>query len=102
MEPREKPTNEQNNLNSFHKKVTALKRWEEKGGQSAHFVECNPAELTAEDMEAYDRFVSRSMTIEEFQIYRNKVELDNNKSRDAFCAYLANIFPIRIWEKENK
>ena len=89
---------EKDPLAIFKEEMAELKKKEEeaeRGKQTVHFRDVNPDDLTDEDREMWESVKASIVKKDDFEDYRQNVDLSNNQSRQQFCAFLAN--KIRMW-----
>ena len=84
----------QDNLNDFYNQVSIIKNQEDKKG-TAYFDVFNPKELTYEDKDLYDKFMSNNLTIGEIREYANKIRANGNTSQKNFFAYISNSYQFK-------
>ena len=77
-------------LETFRLKINGLKRIEEEQQKTVHFKDCNPEELTEEDMAIYVKFEEGELTHDEFNAYRNGLRSSGIMSRKLFAGYIGN------------
>ena len=83
----EKPLEEQGkneaSLMAFHVEISELKVEEEKEGETAHFTNMNPQNLTQEDMEIWGEFKSGKITDQELVNWRHDINKDRKTRGDS-------------------
>ena len=83
----EKPLEEQGEnealLGAFRAEISKLKAEEEKEGETAHFTNMNPQNLTQEDMEIWGKFKSGKITDQELVNWRHDINKDRKTRGDS-------------------
>lgn len=96
-------------MEKFFAEISAREEAEQAGSGTAHFMtkpSFNVHELSADDMEMYEKIKKGDVTLESFQEYREKLYKecpktpDHSSSREIFDAFLANLAGVAIMRSE--